>query len=75
MKVTITYVGNPDARDSAKPSVTVRGVVFPLNVAVPLDAASDAGKAFVAKLRGNREFLVEDAGEGKKAGDKKKVDG
>jgi len=62
MKVTITYRGDPAAPGTAKPSVTMRGIEFPLNVGVGLDVASDAGKTLVAKLRANREFVVDEPG-------------
>ncbi len=55
----VTFTGDPKGRHNPE-AVTFRGVEFPFNQPVPIDAVSAEAQAMIRKLRGNSHFRVED---------------
>lgn len=61
-KYIVTFIGDTSKADTDPPSITFRGVVFPLNEGVPLAVESDTGRDMLKRLQGNGHFTVVEAG-------------
>lgn len=58
----VTYIGDATMPETNPEATTVFGLVLPLGVPVPVEAASDHAKSVMARLSKNRHFKVETVG-------------
>lgn len=73
MKYSVTFVGDEKNPRTNPDSTTFRGLEFPLGQAVNLNIETEAGRAIIAKLKGNAHFVVV-AGESGERGEETAAD-
>ena len=54
----VTFVGDQRRPETNPPSITLRGVEFPLNAPVHLKVATAEGESLLKKLQNNHHFKV-----------------